>query len=189
MVATTDDPGCTSPSENLDDGIIRQCCKLCIGTAYNLIDMVYVNLGNMYSSSSWHSVYFTFSSAIMMLASLKSNILNIQATDPSFELHWTRCFAILEYYKEHVCSAAHVIRSLQAVQQRMFKQKQKAGPDQLQLKNLSLGGVGLTPVSQLSNADGPSFADGFYSLDDSLQDDSGTNLISLNWLELFQSET
>ncbi|KAG5951471.1 hypothetical protein E4U53_003021 [Claviceps sorghi] len=182
-----DQPPCASAGNTLDDGIIRQCCQLCIGTAYNLIDMVYVNLGNMYSSSSWHSVYFTFSSAIIMLASLKSNMLSIHPTDSSFQLHWTRCLAILDYYKEHVCSAVHVTRSLQAAQQRMFKQKQK-GTDQFQSNNPPVVGVGLTPVSQLSNADGPSFGDGFYSLDD-LQDDSGANLISLNWLELFQCET
>ncbi|KAG5930858.1 hypothetical protein E4U60_006726 [Claviceps pazoutovae] len=188
MVANTDGLCCTSSNENLDYGLIRQCCDLCISTAYNLIDTVYVNLGTMYSSSSWHSVYFTFSSAIVMLASLKSNVLNMQATDSSFQLHWTRCLAILDYYKEHVCSATQVIRSLQAVQQRMFKQQQKRA-DLYQSTNPPAGGVGLTPISQLSNADGPSFADVFYSPDGSIQDDFGTNLFNLNWLELFQSET
>ncbi|KAG5927750.1 hypothetical protein E4U42_001837 [Claviceps africana] len=190
MVLTVDGadpPHCASPGNTLDDGIIRYCCQLCIDTAYNLIDMVYVNLGNMYTSSSWHSVYFTFSSAMIMLASLKSNVLNMQATDSSFQLHWTRCLAILDYYKEHVCSAVHVTRSLQAAQQRMFKQKQK-GPDQFRSSNPPVVGVGLTPVSQLSHADGPNFGDGFYSLDDGLQDDSGAHLISLNWLEMFQCE-
>lgn len=82
------------------------------------------------TATIWHEPMLTratvtFSSAIVMLASLKSSVLNMQATDSSFQLHWTRSLAILEYYKEHVCSATQVIRSLQAVQQRMFKQQQK----------------------------------------------------------------
>lgn len=183
MAVPADDAPCYSLSETLDDGTIRQCCQLCISTAYNLIDAIYVNLGTVYRSSSWHSVYFTFSSAIVLLASLKSNVLDIQTVHSSFRLRWTRCLAILDWHKDHVHSAVHVIRLLRAVQQRMFKQ------DEPEATTACGGGPSLTPVSShLSNTEAPNFGDGISFLDGNYRDCFGTNLTSLDWLELFQSE-
>lgn len=44
-------------SSSLDDEVIRSCCNLCTLTACRLIDTLYANLGTLYRSSGWHTVY------------------------------------------------------------------------------------------------------------------------------------
>lgn len=44
-------------SSSLDDEVIRSCCCLCVSTACRLIDTLYANLGTLYRSSGWHTVY------------------------------------------------------------------------------------------------------------------------------------
>lgn len=41
----------------LGDSIVQQCCQLCLSTAYRLIDLLWENLGTLYRSSGWHTVY------------------------------------------------------------------------------------------------------------------------------------
>ncbi|KAH6891488.1 fungal-specific transcription factor domain-containing protein [Thelonectria olida] len=96
----------------LDSLLIQKSCELCIQTAYQLIDAVYDSIDTPYRSSGWHCVYFTFSSAIVLLASLKCDLLRAQTSDLSFQAHWDRSLLILKSYKDRVHSAAHAIDSL-----------------------------------------------------------------------------
>jgi hypothetical protein len=41
----------------LGDEVIRVCCNSCVSTACRLIDTLFINLGTLYRSSGWHSVY------------------------------------------------------------------------------------------------------------------------------------
>ncbi|KAK2595349.1 hypothetical protein QQS21_006949 [Conoideocrella luteorostrata] len=172
-----------SSAETLDDGVIRQCCQLCISTAYRLIDAIHSNLGTLYRSSGWHTVYFTFSSAIVLLASLKSDVVMIQASEPEFHTHWIRCLAILDHHKTRIPSATHASRLLTTVQHRMFKQGYHAG------QQVTPQGVRITPASHLDTADVPNLDESIpFPVDDNIQDYFGTNLTNLDWLEFFQSE-
>lgn len=111
----------------LDSLLIQKSCELCIQTAYQLIDAVYDNIDTPYRSSGWHCVYckfsfahlrsganhaVTFSSAIVLLASLKCDLLRAQTSDLTFQAHWDRSLLILKSYKERVHSAAHAAESL-----------------------------------------------------------------------------
>lgn len=48
-------------SSSLDDEVIRSCCNLCVSTACRLIDTLYANLGTLYRSTGWHTVYCKWS--------------------------------------------------------------------------------------------------------------------------------
>jgi hypothetical protein len=47
----------------LDHAVIQQCCELCLQTAYGLVDTLYGNLGTLYRTSGWHTVYCTLDMA------------------------------------------------------------------------------------------------------------------------------
>lgn len=68
----------------------------------------------------------------------------------SFRLRWTRCLAILDWHKDHVHSAVHVIRLLRAVQQRMFRQDE-TGWFPLQKKKRKKKEMPLLPCSSMAD--------------------------------------
>lgn len=45
---------------SLDAELVKNCCNLCLRTAYRLIDAIYYNLKTLYRSSGWHAVYCKF---------------------------------------------------------------------------------------------------------------------------------
>lgn len=50
----------------LTNAMIKQCCDLCVQTAFRLIDTVYASLRTPYRSSCWHAVY-CWSTLILLL--------------------------------------------------------------------------------------------------------------------------
>ena len=124
----------SNTKSNLDDEVVKSCCNLCIRTAYDLVDNLYDNLGTLYRSSGWHAVYcesdlmqgfqalamltllpVTFSAAIVLLASLKCDMVVVHAGEPDFEACWSHCISILEHYRDQISSAKHAILVLKAM--------------------------------------------------------------------------
>ncbi|PON26671.1 hypothetical protein TGAM01_v204681 [Trichoderma gamsii] len=84
-----------STEENLsllDDYIISRYCDLCINTAHRLIETIFEHLDTAYKSFGWHSVYFTFAAATILLASMRLPEGNIQTASRAIQvLEALRC--------------------------------------------------------------------------------------------------
>jgi hypothetical protein len=97
---------------DLGDEIIRACCNSCVSTACRLIDTLYINLGTLYRSSGWHSVYFTFAAAIVLLAYSKIDAYRPEPHVSDMPTAWNRCLAILSFYEDQIPSARNAIQIL-----------------------------------------------------------------------------
>ncbi|WAO84520.1 Fungal-trans domain-containing protein [Fusarium falciforme] len=84
-------------------------------------------------SSAWHSVYFTFASAITLLAARTCPAVDAE-TLASFELAWSHCLVILEYYKEHIQAARRGISTLQELRSRMDLSRSQGFSDSSQME-------------------------------------------------------
>ncbi|EME41620.1 C6 transcription factor-like protein [Dothistroma septosporum NZE10] len=115
---------------SLDDDLIKSCCTLCTFTACRLIDTLYENLGTLYRSSGWHTVYFTFSAAIVLLASSKVEELGPRVTPNDIEASWARCWQILQHYEGQIHSAAHARTLLQTMKVRVAEFSRREGNHQ-----------------------------------------------------------
>ncbi|UKZ95959.1 uncharacterized protein TrAFT101_010765 [Trichoderma asperellum] len=107
----------TSIEENLsllDDHIISRYCDLCINTAHRLIEAIFDHLDTAYKSFGWHSVYFTFAAASILLASLRLPDVGVESTT-TFEMSWNRSLSILNYYKGSIHTASRAIQVLEAL--------------------------------------------------------------------------
>ncbi|TPX08532.1 uncharacterized protein E0L32_010019 [Thyridium curvatum] len=101
----------------IDDSILKRCSDLCVETAYRLIDTIDKNLDTPYKSPGWHSVYFVFASATIILSSLK---LGTGASSKSaFEESWESCMRILHHYRDRVPAAPRAIQVLGALRQQL----------------------------------------------------------------------
>lgn len=126
MVATKGDRRMSShiisgaEQASLDDEVIRRCCALCAETASGLIETLHKNLDTLYRSSGWHSVYFTFSAAMVLLAACKCPDVSITVKDPGFEADWARCLFILHHYEEQITSATRAIEVLETIKQQVM---------------------------------------------------------------------
>ncbi|KAH7110674.1 fungal-specific transcription factor domain-containing protein [Dactylonectria macrodidyma] len=174
----------------LTNAMVKQCCDLCVQTAFRLIDTVYASLRTPYRSSCWHAVYFTFSSAIVLMASLKCSMLNIESNQVDFQTKWDRCLAILEHYQDRVQSASHAINSLKAVQMRIFQNEHvqdepSRGPVGSGLTPAFGGGMTMTAEPELGEIHGLDTADAF-SMDGLSELYLSTHSTDMTWLELFQ---
>lgn len=78
----------------------------------------------------------TFSSAIVLMASLKCSMLDIESNQVDFQTRWDHCLAILEHYQDRVQSASHAINSLKAVQMRIFQNDHVQGTSQYHLTSI-----------------------------------------------------
>jgi hypothetical protein len=105
-----------------------------LGLAYGLLSVLF----NIPERTWLTSTAVTFSSAIVLLASLKSNSLAIESTDTAFQAHWTRCISILDHYEAQVPSAAHASKMLRAVQRRMFNKVPDAPSKNFNLSPVSI---------------------------------------------------
>ncbi|KAM0719397.1 hypothetical protein Q7P37_005302 [Cladosporium fusiforme] len=102
---------------SLDEEVIQRCCTLCAETASRLIETLHENLDTLYRSSGWHSVYFTFSAATVLLAACKCPDVAVSVGDPSFEKDWSRCLFILHHYEDQITSATQAIQVLELMKQ------------------------------------------------------------------------
>ncbi|KAJ4217211.1 hypothetical protein NW759_009158 [Fusarium solani] len=123
----------TRSTETVDMSLVRRFCNLCVDTAFQLIENIHHNLDTSYRSSAWHSVYFTFASAITLLAARTCPAVDAE-TLASFELAWSHCLVILEYYKEHIQAARRGISTLQELRSRMDLPRSQGFSDSSQIE-------------------------------------------------------
>ncbi|KAJ3532445.1 hypothetical protein NM208_g8435 [Fusarium decemcellulare] len=104
--------------ETVDMSLVRRFCNLCVSTALQMIENIHANLEITYRSSAWHSVYFTFASAVTIVAARICPAVDA-ATLASFDMAWNHCLVILEYYKAQIPAADRAILTLQELRSRI----------------------------------------------------------------------
>lgn len=117
-----------SSKHTLDDEVTKSCCNRCVLTARRLIDTLYDNIGTLYRASGWHSVYFTFASAMVLLASWQSDDDHLPGPDvDEREASWVRCLAILDHYVEQIHSADHAVKILKTIKAQIWNASRAHG--------------------------------------------------------------
>ncbi|KAG4025630.1 hypothetical protein MFRU_054g00590 [Monilinia fructicola] len=95
-------------------------CTLCVKTAHLLVETIHENLNTEYRSSGWHTVYFAFAAATILLAAQMSPLIQDSlSTEHSFETSWTSCIKILEHHKVQIQSAEKAIKILGALKDKI----------------------------------------------------------------------
>jgi hypothetical protein len=121
---TDEPPGMAS----LDSTLIDRACAMCTTTALTLIDTIHASMQSVLRNSVWYTVYFTFSSATVILAShivsVKQELTTSTGTSltplitrQEFQRAWTVVIGILEYHEDRIHSASraiHVLETLKA---------------------------------------------------------------------------
>ncbi|RVX72599.1 hypothetical protein B0A52_03995 [Exophiala mesophila] len=178
LVATkrrsTVEPAALKPS-SLDVDIVKSCCNLCIKTAQYLIECLHQHLDTTYRSSGWHSVYFTFAAATILLAGLNCPLVDEDIIMPSFEINWHRCLSIMEHYKQQIQSAPRAIQVLKSLREQLAgSRSQPLQPTSFSLDPMQVNNHTYMDFSQF-NPHGTDFLDdAWYS----------QHLVNLDWLEL-----
>ncbi|KAF2772652.1 hypothetical protein EJ03DRAFT_189480 [Teratosphaeria nubilosa] len=104
----------------LDLAFIRETCQQCVDTAHMLIGALYDQLGTLYRSAGWHTVYFAFSAATVVLASCQSPATKSITTHESFESSWEKALRILEMHRPLLRTATRAIAVLQAMREHLL---------------------------------------------------------------------
>ncbi|KAM3421595.1 hypothetical protein BST61_g1982 [Cercospora zeina] len=192
LLATTSRGFKPSTKFSLDDDVIRTCCGRCVTTACQLVDVIHDNIHTLYRSSGWHSVYFTFSAAMTLLASWKINDSHARLDGDHRESAWLRCLVVLEHYEHQINSAEHAIKILKSLKAQILQSSQVQAP--AQRINTTLDPT--LPMPPAVNGATPNTANMYAALNlddaDLFSTDNiseawyGQQLINLDWLEIPQ---
>jgi hypothetical protein len=125
-IATERDPKPFS-DPSLDDDVVQDCCNRCISTACQLVGAIHDNIGTLYRSSGWHSVYLTFAAAVTLLASYKAT-KQLRLPNDDRETAWVRSLAILEHYESQIPSAAHAMGILKSIKAQILPASSGVAP-------------------------------------------------------------
>ncbi|KXT11592.1 hypothetical protein AC579_3123 [Pseudocercospora musae] len=181
----------TSSKHTLDDEVTRSCCNRCVLTARRLIDTLYDNIGTLYRASGWHSVYFTFSSAMVLLASWQSDDDHTPGPEmDQRESSWVRCLAILDHYVEQIHSAHHAVKILKTIKAQIWNVSranamQASSEQQKMESNMRLpaevnAGIPTAEMYPQLSLDDPEL----FSADNIAEAWYGQQLVNLDWLEI-----
>jgi len=95
-------------------------CTLCVKTAHLLVDTIHAHLNTEYRSSGWHTVYFAFAAATILLAAQLSPLIQASlSSEHSFESSWMSCIKILEHHQVQIHSAERAITILRALKEKV----------------------------------------------------------------------
>ncbi|KAF7886500.1 uncharacterized protein EAF01_011178 [Botrytis porri] len=95
-------------------------CTLCVKSAHLLVETIHENLNTEYRSSGWHTVYFAFAAATILLAAQLSPLIQASlSTEHYFETSWTSCIEILEHYQVQIQSAKRAINILENLKEKV----------------------------------------------------------------------
>jgi len=168
--------------------VIASCCKLCLATACQLIGTLFDNLCTLYRSSGWHTVYFTFASAIVLLASSKLEDKIPHFRSDEIEAAWNKVHTILEHYENQIQSASRAAAILKTMRTRAVGvPSMQARP---QISPLDAEGLKATPASNVQTVDNPAYTQfnlediDFYAADNISSAWFGQQLINLDWLDV-----
>ncbi|CZR55001.1 related to transcription activator protein acu-15 [Phialocephala subalpina] len=98
----------------LEESLITKCCILCVDTAHALIKHLADVKETLYSSSAWHSVYFTFAAAMILVAGHLCDFPDAEMSQSSLNRSWNLAFDILSYYRPQVPAASQALSVLEA---------------------------------------------------------------------------
>ncbi|KAF7915571.1 hypothetical protein BELL_0497g00010 [Botrytis elliptica] len=99
-------------------------CTLCVKSAHLLVETIHENLNTEYRSSGWHTVYFAFAAATILLAAQLSPLIQASlSTEHCFETSWTSCIEILEHHKVQIQSAKRAINILETLKEKVQARK------------------------------------------------------------------
>jgi len=93
--------------------------EACIITAHEMIEFLHQRLDTVYRSACWYMVYFTFTSATVLIAAKLCPSLRVTSESSRFQASWTKCQAILEYHKSQSQSASRGQQILRALDDRV----------------------------------------------------------------------
>ncbi|KAK5068330.1 hypothetical protein LTR44_000447 [Exophiala sp. CCFEE 6388] len=93
--------------------------EACVTTAHDMIDFLHERLDTVYRSACWYMVYFTFTSATVLIAAKLCPSLGVMSGLSRFQESWTKCQAILEYHKSQSQSASRGQQILRALDDRV----------------------------------------------------------------------
>ncbi|KAL6702810.1 hypothetical protein ACN47E_000896 [Coniothyrium glycines] len=142
---------------SLGGELARRIGQVCRTTAHDLITVLHQNMGSVYRSSAWWTIYFTFGAAITVLAS--KLCCPQDDTDTLAEHSVLLAMEIFEYYTPEVGSATQAIQVLKGLQTRLSR-SEKQGDDILYQQ-----------VQQPQRSDGPLHYDSVF-----LYSPDGTNV-------------
>ncbi|CCD34452.1 putative transcriptional regulatory protein [Botrytis cinerea BcDW1] len=99
-------------------------CTLCVKSAHLLVETIHENLNTEYRSSGWHTVYFAFAAATILLAAQLSPLIRASLyAEHCFETSWTSCIEILEHHKVQIQSAKRAINILETLKEKVQARK------------------------------------------------------------------
>ncbi|KAI6886897.1 hypothetical protein KC318_g15434 [Hortaea werneckii] len=111
----------SNSSANFEGGSDLQDMQTKVLALNARLDQFFEALPQHLKSSGWHSVYFTFASATILLASTRLRI-DEQDDKSDFELSWNRCSAILKHYEQQTKSARRAAEALRTLRQQTMSQ-------------------------------------------------------------------
>ncbi|KAI9644448.1 hypothetical protein NHQ30_006469 [Ciborinia camelliae] len=95
-------------------------CTLCVKTAHLLVETIHENIDTEYRSSGWHTVYFAFAAATILLAAQLSPLIQGSlSTEHCFETSWKSCIKIIDHHKVQIQSASRAITILEALKEKI----------------------------------------------------------------------
>ncbi|TEY44385.1 hypothetical protein BOTCAL_0352g00050 [Botryotinia calthae] len=99
-------------------------CTLCVKSAHLLVETIHENLNTEYRSSGWHTVYFAFAAATILLAAQLSPLIQASLyAEHCFETSWNSCIEILEHHKVQIQSAKRAINILETLKEKVQARK------------------------------------------------------------------
>ncbi|TGO41160.1 hypothetical protein BHYA_0025g00100 [Botrytis hyacinthi] len=99
-------------------------CTLCVKSAHLLVETIHENLNTGYRSSGWHTVYFAFAAATILLAAQLSPLIQDRlSTEHCFETSWASCIEILEHHQVQIQSAKRAINILETLKEKVQARK------------------------------------------------------------------
>lgn len=106
---------CTDRSTwTLEASLVTRSCILCVDTAHALIKHLSETKETLYSSSAWHSVYFAFAAAMILVAGHLCDFPDTEISQASLSHSWNLAFEILRYYQPQVPAASQALSVLEA---------------------------------------------------------------------------
>ncbi|KAK0387822.1 hypothetical protein NLU13_4067 [Sarocladium strictum] len=152
----------TKGTGTMDDHLVKLVCDSSVQAAAELISALHRNLEHSHRSSAWHSIYFTFGAAVLLLCTQICPAVGGDVLQRNFEESWQRANAILDYYKVQRPVARQSIKTLQALRDSL--QRHQPGPDLDSPAQRQLAAQMDLPEFDLL-ATGPGGFDAWFSLD------------------------
>ncbi|CAM1503242.1 Fc.00g080180.m01.CDS01 [Cosmosporella sp. VM-42] len=112
-MVTSGDHATKTFTPNLRSRLQREICALSVSTAHETLEELHYQLSSIYRSSPWHTLYFTFAAASVLVAATLCPYLNVKLDQDPGKSSWNKALHIFEFHKAHVASAEKGIEALE----------------------------------------------------------------------------